>query len=89
VLNSLFSLEESPASVHTTNLDSPNSSMIVRSRGLSVTCSEVLPGVMRKASGMPSASMNRPICTIGLGRCSLETPYCRSPPSSAPSTSKK
>ena len=44
------------------------------------------PGLMQKARGMPSRSMNSPISTMGRGRFSLLTPNCLS--SSASSISK-
>ena len=79
----LFSYDDSPQSVHTTSLLMPKSSFSFRSRGFSVTCSLVFPGLMQNASGIPSMSVNSPICTIGLGLCSFECPYCRSPLSSS------
>lgn len=36
-----------------------------------------IPLKMEKDNGISSASINRPICTIGFGRCSLDIPYLR------------
>ena len=78
-----FSYEDRPPSVHTTSFDRPNFSFSFSSRGLSVTVSAVFPGSMHIASGKPSRSMNRPICTTGSGRPSLQRPYRTRPPSSS------
>ena len=43
--------------------------------GCNVFCSFTLPSVKQNARGIPSPSINKPISTIGLGRCSLDTPY--------------
>ena len=75
-----------PPSVHATNDESRKLSASFSSRGFMVCVSGVLPGLTQKASGSPSASMNSPSCTMGLGRCSLECPYLRR--SSSPSVSK-
>ena len=74
LLNSRLAREESPASVQTTNFDRPKSDTILSSSGTIMGCSLELPGARQKARGIPPASMNSPICTIGLGLCSLETP---------------
>ena len=87
LLNRRFASDESPASVHTTNLDNSKSRMICSSRGFREACSFWLPGLMQNARGMPDLSMNNPIWTIGLGRCSLLGPYCFRPDSC--SNSKK
>ena len=49
-----------------------------------MACSDSLPGKTTKASGMPSMSMNMPICTMGLGRFSFDLPRLRSPATSSP-----
>ena len=73
--------------MHTTNLEIPKSAMTFSSSGVSVPCSDSLPGCTSKASGMPSASMSIPICTSGSGWCCLECPYILKP--SSASISKK
>ena len=79
----LFSYDARPPSVHTTTFDMPNFSRSLSSRGLRVVVSAVSPGLMQNARGMPSLSVNSPIWTIGLGRLSLECPYCLRPRSSS------
>ena len=39
--------------------------------------------------GTPPASCSSPICTMGLGLCSFDTPFRLSPPPSSGSHSKK
>ena len=75
LLNCLFAVEESPASVHTTNSDVSKSLMIFSSSGVIESCSFLLPSKTENERGMPSASMNNSIWTIGFGRCSFEIPY--------------
>ena len=87
LLNFLLSIEERPASVQIINSARLKSFKICFSKGFKVVCSLVLPGFKTKASGIPFPSISKPIWTIGLGRCSLETPYCFKP--SSCSTSKK
>ena len=48
--------------------------LLERLQGLPLAC---VAGLMQNARGSPSASMNIPICTIGLGRCSFDLPYLR------------
>ena len=88
LLNLRLASDDRPASVHMTNLESSKSFIICFSRGLSESCSFCAPGLMQKARGIPDLSINRPICTIGLGRCSLLTPYCLSPDSCSNSKKK-
>ena len=66
-LKQRFSVEERPASVQTTNREREKSESSFFSSGLKVTCSFVFPGLMQKARGIPSLSMNGPIWTMGLG----------------------
>ena len=75
LLNFLFAVEESPESVQTIKSDVPKSFRIFFSNGVMEGCSFWFPSKTEKERGMPSASMNSPICTMGLGRCSFETPY--------------
>ena len=86
-LNNLLAFDANPASVHTTNLDNLKSANMRCSSGFKLGCSFLLPSNIENARGIPSPSINNPICTIGLGRCSLERPYCFKP--SAFSISKK
>ena len=61
ILNSLFSLEASPASVHTTNFVIPKSFIIFFSTGMSEGCSFSLPGNMTNERGKPLPSIRSPI----------------------------
>ena len=73
-LYSLLLVEDSPASVHIMNSSISMRSAIICSVGRRVACSLVLPGLMLKASGRPSASIKIPIWTIGVRRFSFEAP---------------
>lgn len=87
LLNRRFASDDNPASVHTTNLENSKLRIICCSRGFSDNCSFWFPGLMQKARGIPDLFINNPICTIGLGLCSLLGPYCINP--SSCSSSKK
>jgi hypothetical protein len=71
--------EDSPASVHTMNVDNLKPLRIISSSGLSVFCSFVLPLWILKARGVPSSPINNPISIIGLGLCSSLKLYCFKP----------
>ena len=69
----LFTLP-SPASEQKMNSLQLKSRIIVDSSGFKVVCSFWLPGKISKARGIPSASINKPIVTIGFGLFSLLFP---------------
>lgn len=56
-----------------------NISSIFFSAGTAQIDSLSLLRLIHMLSGIPLASMNNPICTIGFGLCSLDTPYLRRP----------
>ena len=64
----------SPASEQKMNSLQSKSCRIFDSKGFKVVCSFLFPGKISKARGIPSASINNPIVTIGFGRCSLLFP---------------
>ena len=76
-VNADLAVEESPESVHTMKSEASKSLIIFFSNGVMEGCSFWFPSKTEKERGMPSASINSPIWTIGLGLCSFETPYFR------------
>ena len=68
--------EERPPSVQTTILLTPIFSTMNLFSWNQGSLFVGIAGIDALATGMPELSMNIPICTMGFGRCSLETRTC-------------